>query len=113
MHRGVVDILQENFEWIPHAAANVLDRITSIAAVRTHEESFRLHRSVVATEDIASSPSLRGAERVAAHCTHFFVAVGLHLENEAHLTNDAVFEGNGRVLHSTADIDAHSLLFTL
>jgi hypothetical protein len=101
MHRIVVGILQENFEWIPHAAANVLDRVASMAAVRTHEESFRLHRSVVAAEDFASS--MRDTARVTAHCTHFLVAVGLHLENEAHLTNNAVIEGNGRGLHSDED----------
>jgi hypothetical protein len=101
MHRTVVGILQENFEWIPHAAANVLDRIASMAAVRTHEESFRPHRSVVAVEYVTSFP--RYAARAAAHCTHFLVAVGLHLENEAHLTNNAVIEGNGRGLHSDED----------
>ena len=108
MHRIVVGILKENFEWIPHAAANVLDRIASMAAVRTHEESFRLHRSVVAAEDFASPP--RYAGRVTAHCTHFLVAVGLHLENKAHLTNNAVIEGNGRGLqHATARDSARSL----
>ena len=113
MQSIVVGILQENFEWIPHAAANVLDRVASLAAVRTHEETFRLHRSADAAEDVASfiPPAMR-TTRSAAHGTHFFIAVGLHLENEAHLTHNAVFEGNGRGLHSDADSSSRGLLLT-
>jgi hypothetical protein len=55
MHRIVVGVLQENFEWIPHAAANVLDRSASLTAARTHEETFS-HPAmrVAAAEDVAS-----------------------------------------------------------
>ena len=102
MHRIVVGVLQENFEWIPHAAANVLDRSASLTAARTHEETFS-HPAmrVEAAEDVASF--IRPPTRGAAHGTHFIIAVGLHLENEAHLTHNAVFEGNGRGLHSDAE----------
>jgi hypothetical protein len=101
MHRIVVGVLQENFEWIPHAAANVLDRSASLTAARTHEETFS-HPAMrgAAAEDVASFT--RPATRGAAHGAHFIIAVGLHLENEAHLTHNAVFEGNGRGLHSDA-----------
>jgi hypothetical protein len=112
MQSIVVGVLQENFEWIPHAAANVLDRVASLTAVRTHEETFRLHRSADAAEDVASFISPPCGARSAAHGTHFFIAVGLHLENEAHLTHNAVFEGNGRGLHSDADSSSRGLLLT-
>jgi hypothetical protein len=101
MHRVVVGILQENFEWIPHAAANVLDRVASMAAGRAHEEVFMRRRR--AAKVVASPPRCAGA----AHGTHFIAAVGLHLENEAHLPDDAVFERNACGLHLAADIAPH------